>query len=69
MMTDSIVCVVRLVDRRTGKAHRINGAPLTLFTCDPDEAVAELLRNRDPRIWEARVERIGAVPRNSRGRE
>jgi hypothetical protein len=68
MMTASMLCLVRLVDRRTGQAHRINGAPLTLFTRDPDEAAAELLRNRDPRFWEVRVEPIGGVDRNAGGR-
>lgn len=51
---------VRLVDRRTGKTHRINGGPLTLFTRAPDEAARELLRNRDAAVWEARVEPLGS---------
>ncbi len=55
------VCAVRLVDRRTGLTHRVNGSPLVLFTRNPVEAVAELLSGRDARVWEARVEPIGAA--------
>ena len=53
---DHPTCAVRLVDRRTGALHRINGTPLTLFTRRPAEAVAELLAGRDPAHWEARIE-------------
>ncbi|WP_240335599.1 hypothetical protein [Pseudotabrizicola algicola] len=57
-------CIVRLIDRRTGAAHRINGTPLTLYTRRPAEAAAELLQGRDPALWEARVELIDPqVPR------
>lgn len=52
-------CAVRLVDRRTGQTHRINGSPLVLFTRTPDVAVAELLSGRDVSVWEARVEPLG----------
>lgn len=51
-------CAVRLVDRRTGLTHRVNGSPLVLFTKNPAEAVAELLAGRDTRVWEARIEPI-----------
>lgn len=54
-------CAVRLVDRRTGLTHRVNGSPLVLFTRSPTEAVAELLSGRDPSVWEARVEAIGGA--------
>lgn len=54
-------CAVRLVDRRTGLTHRINGSPLVIFTRNPVEAVAELLSGRDASVWEARVEPIGAA--------
>lgn len=54
-------CAVRLVDRRTGLTHRVNGSPLVLFTRNPAEAVAELLSGRDARVWEARVEPIGGA--------
>ena len=54
-------CAVRLIDRRTGEGHRINGSPLVLFTRNPAEAVAELLAGRDARVWEARVEPIGGA--------
>jgi hypothetical protein len=65
----SQACAVRLIDRRTGQTHRVNGSPLVLFTKSPDEAVAELLSGRDAAVWEARVEPIGAAPRNVGGRE
>lgn len=58
-------CAVRLIDRRTGQTHRINGSPLVLFTRSPAEAVAELLSGRDAAVWEARVEPIGTVPRTA----
>lgn len=51
-------CAVRLIDRRTGTAHRVNGRPLLIYTRNPEAAVAELLRGRDPSIWEALVEPI-----------
>ncbi len=54
-------CAVRLVDRRTGLTHRINGSPLILFTKSPALAVAELLSGRDARVWEARIELIGGT--------
>jgi hypothetical protein len=54
-------CAVRLVDRRTGQTHRVNGSPLVLFTKNPAEAVAELLAGRDARVWEARIEPIGGA--------
>lgn len=51
-------CAVRLIDRRTGTTHRVNGTPLVLFTRRPVDAVAELLAGRDPAVWEARIEPI-----------
>jgi len=54
-------CAVRLIDRRTGLTHRINGSPLVLFTRNPAEAVAELLSGRDASVWEARIEPIGGA--------
>ena len=51
-------CVVRLIDRRTGLTHRVNGTPLVIFTRRPDEAVAELLEGRDRAIWEAHIDPI-----------
>ena len=52
-------CAVRLIDRRTGLTHRVNGSPLVIFTRNPTEAVADLLEGRDASVWEARVEPIG----------
>lgn len=58
--TPSVTCAVRLIDRRTGQSHRVNGSPLVIFTRIPADAVADLLEGRDPAIWEARVEPLGA---------
>jgi hypothetical protein len=52
-------CAVRLVDRRTGLTHRVNGSPLLIFTRNPAEAVADLLEGRDASVWETRVEALG----------
>ncbi|AMY70141.1 hypothetical protein [Frigidibacter mobilis] len=57
------VCSVRLIDRRTGAAHRINGAPLTLYSRSPHEAAAELLEGRDPSVWGVRIEPLGPEAR------
>lgn len=54
---------VRLIDRRTGAAHRVNGTPLVIFTRNPDEAEQDLLDGRDRSVWEVRVERLGGVGR------
>lgn len=52
-------CAVRLIDRRTGSVHRVNGTPLVVFTRNPDEAVTDLLQGRDGSLWEARIDRLG----------
>ena len=57
--TPRATCAVRLIDRRTGQTHRVNGSPLVIFTRNPNEAVADLLEGRDATVWEARVEPIG----------
>lgn len=51
-------CAVGLVDRRTGVVHRVNGMPLMIVTRYPHEAAAELLKGRDPSVWEARIDQI-----------
>jgi hypothetical protein len=56
-------CSVRLIDRRTGAVHRINGAPLVIFTRRPDEAAADLLDGRDAAVWEVWVEPLSAEVR------
>ncbi len=61
-------CAVRLIDRRTGQTHRINGSPLVMFTRVPEEAVAELLAGRDATVWEARIEPVGMAAGTTRGR-
>ena len=57
------MCVVRLIDRRTGALHRVNGTPLSVFTHTPHAAVTEMMSGRDPALWEARVDLLGQVPR------
>lgn len=52
-------CAVSLIDRRTGRPHRINGRPLVLFTRQPEDAAAELLEGRDAAVWAVQVEAIG----------
>ncbi len=64
----SQACAVRLIDRRTGQTHRINGSPLVLFTRTPEVAAAELLSGRDARYWEARVEPLGLASRTTGAR-
>lgn len=59
-------CAVRLIDRRTGAVHRINGTPLLILTRDPQTAAAELLDGRDPTLWEARIEPFADGPRNGK---
>ncbi len=54
-------CAVRLIDRRSGLTHRVNGSPLVIFTRNPEAAIAELLAGRDASVWEARVEPIGST--------
>lgn len=49
-------CAVRLMDRRTGAVHRVNGTPLMIVTRNPQAAAVELLDGRDPTLWEAWVE-------------
>ncbi|MCZ8153353.1 MAG: hypothetical protein O9292_13315 [Rhodobacteraceae bacterium] len=54
-------CAVRLIDRRTGQTHRVNGSPLVIFTKLPAEAADELLAGRDRALWEARIEPLGGA--------
>ena len=53
---------VQLIDRRTGRVHRINGSPLELLTRRTDEAAIELLEGRDAAVWDTRI-----VPIERRG--
>lgn len=57
------LCAVTLIDRRTGRPHRVNGAALVALSRDPDGAAAELLAGRDPRIWSARVQPLPGAAR------
>ena len=54
-------CRIRLIHRASGKPHSISGQPLVLYSRAPEEAVADLLRNRDPRDW-----RVEVVPMTGR---
>lgn len=54
-----VTCVVRLIDRRTGRTPQRNGRALQVFTATPEVAVAALLRGRDRTLWEARVDPLG----------
>lgn len=49
---------VRLIDRRTGQVHRVNGAPHLALSREPQAAAASLLEGRDPALWEARIESL-----------
>jgi hypothetical protein len=49
-------CRIRLIHRASGKPHLISGQPLVLYSRAPEEAAADLLRNRDPRDWRIEVE-------------
>lgn len=57
----SQTCAVRLIDRRTGQTHLVNGSPLVIFTKSPGEAAEDLLAGRDRALWEARIEPIGGA--------
>ena len=48
------LCAVTLIDRRTGRPHRVNGAALVALSRDPHGAAAEL-----PRIRELCQARLG----------
>ncbi|MGR3200311.1 MAG: hypothetical protein ACU0DH_02775 [Paracoccus sp. (in: a-proteobacteria)] len=50
------LCAVTLIDRRTGRPHRVNGAALVALSRDPQAAAAELLAGRDARLWDARIQ-------------
>lgn len=66
--TTGCTCAVRLIDRRTGSVHRVNGTPLVVFTRRPAEAAAELLAGRDASVWEARIQPIGSASEKGKGR-
>lgn len=55
-MPAMLACSVRLIDRRTGRTHRVNGAPMVVQSREPHRTASEMLRGRDPAIWEARIE-------------
>jgi hypothetical protein len=58
-------CAVRLIDRRTGQPHKINGTALTIYTRAPDEAAADLLSGRDAAVWEIRIDTLDPVETRS----
>lgn len=47
---------VQLIDRRTGQVHRRNGSPVAIVSAEPQRAAAELLKGRDPALWQARID-------------
>ncbi|MFD1882651.1 hypothetical protein [Paracoccus pacificus] len=51
---------IRLINRATGEPHKVAGIPLTVFSHDPDETAADLMRNRDARNWATAVEPVAA---------
>lgn len=58
-----LLCAVRLIDRRTGSIHRMNGRPVLVVTRTPIDAVADMMTGRNPTVWEARVDTIEQVAR------
>ena len=58
LVTPRQTFAVQLVDRRTGRIHRVNGSPQVLLTHQPEHAAAELLKGRDAAVWEARIDAI-----------
>lgn len=55
------LCAVTLIDRRTGRPHRVNGAAVVALSRDPDGAAAELMAGRDARLWDARIQPLPAT--------
>ncbi|WP_233253258.1 hypothetical protein [Paracoccus binzhouensis] len=49
---------VSLIDRRTGRPHRISDIPLRLITCEPFETARDLMRDRDPALWDTAIHRL-----------
>ncbi|WP_233145019.1 hypothetical protein [Paracoccus yeei] len=47
-----------MIDRRTGRPHTISGIPLVVMTAEPVTASHELMRNRDPGVWDIFIERM-----------
>ena len=63
-MIPGTLCSVTLIDRRTGRALRVNGQRLTIHTRTPDLAAAELLSGRNPAHWELRIEAMDIARRH-----
>jgi hypothetical protein len=57
------VCIVTLVDRRTGSALRVNGSRVSIYTRSPDIAAQELLAGRDPAVWDLRIQPLDPARR------
>ena len=58
------LCAITLIDRRTGRPHRVNGAALVALSRDPDTAAAELLAGRDTRFWTTRIQPVPSSTRS-----
>lgn len=48
-------CMVSLIDRRTGRAHRVDGTPLVIHSLHPKQIADRLMQGRDPSKWEVRI--------------
>ncbi|MGZ3217825.1 hypothetical protein [Paracoccus sp. T5] len=59
------LCAITLIDRRTGRLHRANGAALVARSRDPHGAAAELLAGRESRLWDAHVQPLTAPARRA----
>lgn len=55
---------ITLVDRRTRRPHRVNGAALMAFSRDPAQAATDLLAGRDARFRDARIQPLPAATLN-----
>lgn len=57
------VCIVTLVDRRTGCTLSVNGRRIAVYTRSPEIAAEELLGGRDPTDWDVRVQALDPARR------
>lgn len=48
-------CLVSLIDRRTGRPHRVDGTPLVIHARHPKQIAERLMQGRDASKWEVRI--------------